>query len=177
VAVWEQCDGCLGEAEIADRVAIPMEVVQRAVAALGERSLLDEATAAPPDYSRREAAGKLARIGGAAALASLIYSVDIGTAAAAAVSHLAAGCAVTSCTGTSCVTPTITGTNTQCNSGICYCSTVNSAGGAQNVLTCGTASGCSTDGTSCATNGSCCGNLCSTAPRRCRSATLSGSSC
>ena len=127
-----------------------------------ERSLLDEAPAVAPGYLRREAAGKLARLGGAAVLASLIYSVDIGTAAAAAVSHLAAGCAVSTCTGiTSCGTQTGTGTNTQCNSGLCYCSTLTSGGIRLPPFT---ASSCLADGTTCTTNCSH-SNLCSTSRR------------
>ena len=50
--------------------------------------LVDEAVYSTPDpvaapgYSRREAAIRLARIGGAALAAPLVYSVDVGSAAA-----------------------------------------------------------------------------------------------
>jgi hypothetical protein len=174
VRVWEQCDGRLTEAEIADRLTVSIEVVERAVAALEERGLLDEGPAVAPDYSRRQAAVRLARIGGAVLAGPLVYSIDVGSAAAAA-SHLAAGCPVTACAGVaSCPGSSANGTNSTCASGRCYCSTVNSAGTTQNQLRCAISSSCSIDNTACTSNGECCGNNCPTAaPRRCRSASPS----
>ena len=48
VLVWEHCDGRLTETEIADRLTLSLEVVERAVAALDERGLLDEGPAPRP---------------------------------------------------------------------------------------------------------------------------------
>jgi len=172
VGVWEHCDGRLTEAEIADRLTLSLEVVERAVAMLEDRGLLDEAPAVAPGYSRRQAAVRLARIGGAALAAPLVYSIDVGSAAAAS-SHLAAGCPVTACTGvTSCPGSTANGTNSTCASGRCYCSTLNSSGASQNQLRCAISSSCTRDNvTGCTSNGACCGNVCTTgSPRRCRPA-------
>jgi len=171
VRVWEHCDGRLTDAEIANRLTLSLEVVERAVAALEERGLLDEGPAVAPGYSRRQAAVRLARIGGASLAGPLLYSIDVGSAAAAS-SHLAAGCAVSACTGvSSCPGSTANGTNSMCASGRCYCSTINSSGGTQNQLRCAIGSSCSADNTACTSNGACCGNNCpAAAPRRCRSA-------
>ena len=98
VCVWAHCDGRLTETEIADRLTVSVEVVERAVATLEERGLLDDGPVPASGYSRRQAAVRLARIGGAALAGPLVYSIDVGSAAAAA-SHLAAGCPVTACTG------------------------------------------------------------------------------
>ena len=65
VLVWEHCDGLLTETEIAHRLTLSLEVVDRAVAALDERGLLDEGPAAASGYSRRQAAIRMARIGSA----------------------------------------------------------------------------------------------------------------
>ena len=46
VLVWEHCDGLLTETEIAHRLTLSLEVVDRAVAALNERGLLDDGPAA-----------------------------------------------------------------------------------------------------------------------------------
>jgi hypothetical protein len=169
--VFERCDGRLTEAEISDRLTLSLEVVQRAVAALEERSLLDEGPAAASGYSRRQAAVRLARIGGAALAGPLVYSIDVGSAAAAA-SHLAAGCPVTACTGvTSCPGSGANGTNSTCASGHCYCSTLSSGGTSQNQLRCAISASCSLDNATCTSNGACCGNNCvTTVPRRCRPA-------
>jgi hypothetical protein len=170
VLVWEHCDGRLTEAEIALKLALAPEVVERAVAALEELCLLDEGSPAASGYSRRQATIRLARIGGAALVGPLVYSVDVGSAAAAA-SHLAAGCPVTACTGvTSCPGSTANGTNSTCASGRCYCSTINSSGTTQNQLRCAISSSCSADNATCTSNGACCGDLCTGSPRRCRSA-------
>lgn len=179
VCVWEHCDGRLTEAEIAHRLELSLEVVQRAVSALEERGLLDNGPAVS-DYSRREAAIRIARIGGAVLAGPLVYSVDVGTAAAKA-SHLAAGCVVTTCgsctSASSCSslcgpgTAGNTSTNSICASGHCYCSLVNSSGKSQQVLACSIGATCHGDATStctggasgpcgCTTNANCCGNNC-----------------
>ena len=171
VCVWAHCDGRLTETEIADRLTVSVEVVERAVATLEERGLLDDGPVPASGYSRRQAAVRLARIGGAALAGPLVYSIDVGSAAAAA-SHLAAGCPVTACTGVpSCPGSSGNGTNSTCASGRCYCSTLNSGGTGQNQLRCAISSSCSADNATCTSNGACCGNNCPTAaPRRCRPA-------
>ena len=173
VLVWEHCDGWLSQAEIAERLGLSPEMVAGAVDSLDECRLLDEGPVAAPGYSRRQAAIRLATIGGAALAAPLVYSVDVGTAAAKA-SHLAAGCPVTACgscnstTGCAlCNTAGSTGANSMCASGICYCSRVNSSGGEQTVLRCAIGSPCRGDhgggcttACNCSTPSQCCGNNC-----------------
>ena len=178
--VWEYCDGRLTEAEIANQLTLSVEIVQRALAALEERGLLDDGSVAAPGYSRRQAAVRLARIGGAALAGPLVYSVDVGSAAAKA-SHLAAGCILATCGSCSsttgcalCNTAGTTSTNSMCASGSCYCSLVNLTGASQTVLRCSISSTCRGDfvagvctGTtnprcdcSVATPSQCCGNRC-----------------
>lgn len=89
-SVWEHCDGDLSTVEIADRLELPPESVERALGALSECALLDEGPAAfdasaasERGYSRREAAFRLAKVGGAAFAGPLVYSVAVGTAQAA----------------------------------------------------------------------------------------------
>lgn len=84
--VWERCDGNLSTSEIAGRLDISQEAVERAVEAISECGLLD----VPPvigehkrTYSRREATFRLAKAGGAAFAAPLIYSAVVGSVAAA----------------------------------------------------------------------------------------------
>jgi hypothetical protein len=188
LAIWDRCDGRLTEDMIARQVELSVDVVGRAVAALEERGLLEKGPGVRPEYSRRQAAIRMARIAGAALAGPLIYSVDVGTAAAKA-SHLAAGCVVTTCG--SCTTTTgcplcgtgdagHTSTNSMCASGICYCSLVNSVGTAQTVLRCAIGSSCHGDANSncaggasgpcgCTTNANCCGNNCASGGL-CRSA-------
>jgi hypothetical protein len=193
VLVWEHCDGLLTETEIAHRLTLSLEVVDRAVAALDERDLLDDGPAAASGYSRRQAAIRMARIGSAVLAGPLVYSVDVGTAAAKA-SHLAAGCTLTSCgsctsTG-SCSSlcgvgaAGTTSTNSMCASGHCYCSLVNSSGGSQTVFRCAIGSTChgdananceggSTGPCGCTSNANCCGNNCVSSTHSCRSASPS----
>jgi len=86
-SVWELCDGHLSEAEIAKRLGLAPEAVQRAADALSESGLLDEGPIKVDHtraYSRREATAKLAKAGGAAFAAPLIYSAVIRPATAAA---------------------------------------------------------------------------------------------
>jgi hypothetical protein len=169
VLVRECCDGRLTETEIAQQLTLSLQVVQRAIAVLDERGLLDEGPAAASGYSRRQATIRLAKIGGAALAGPLVYSIDVGPAAAAA-SHLAAGCPVTACTGvTSCPGSSALGTNSTCASGHCYCSTLSSGGTGQNQLRCAiSSSSCLADNSACTTPGACCGNQCSGTPtKRC----------
>jgi hypothetical protein len=86
-AVWEQCDGSLSATEIARRIELAPEEVERAVDALDEAGLLDKGPVTVEHqvgYSRREATVRLAKAGGAAFAAPLIYSAAIGSVAAAA---------------------------------------------------------------------------------------------
>jgi hypothetical protein len=89
-SVWDRCGGDLSILEIADRLELPSESVEHALAALRECGLLDEGPVAVDDgaasgraYSRREAAFRLAKVGGAAFAGPLVYSVAVGTAQAA----------------------------------------------------------------------------------------------
>jgi hypothetical protein len=77
--VFEQCDGEHSEAEIAISLGIDRDTVLRALDQLTESELLDQAAG----YSRRQAAKHIAKVGGAAFVAPLIYSVAIPAAAAA----------------------------------------------------------------------------------------------
>ena len=185
-SVWDLCDGVLSQAEIAERLGVTTDIVARAIESLAECRLLDEGPVDAPGYSRRQAAIRLVRIGGAALTAPLVYSIDVGTAAAKA-SHLAAGCTVTTCgscsstTGCSlCTSPGTTNTNSMCASGRCYCSRVTSTGTQTTVLRCAIGSTCRGDflagsctGSTnprcdCTTAGQCCGNNCVSG--QCRSA-------
>lgn len=188
-AVWELCDGRLSEVEIATKLGLSRETVERAVDSLRECRLLNLEPVPAPGYSRRQAAIRLARIGGAALAGPLVYSVDVGSAAAKA-SHLAAGCMITTCgtcTGTGgcplCTTAGTTSTNSICASGRCYCSVVASSGSSETVLRCAIGMTCRGDfvagactGTTnprcdCSTASQCCGNNCVSS--QCRSASPS----
>ena len=103
-AVWTRCDGRLSLSELAQQLALAPDVVERAVDALHDCGLLDEDPAPSRGYSRREAAVKLAKAGGAAFAAPLIYSAAVGSAASAASTHVPNGCKVAGCTA-SCSTP------------------------------------------------------------------------
>ena len=165
VAVWECCDGDRTVEEIAHQLVVSQAVVEHAVAALAEQKLLEQDLGHLPVYSRRQAAAKLAKAGRVAFVASLIYSVDVGTAAAAA-SHLAAGCIVLACSssGDLCGTEGLTGTNSACASSWCYCTF---PGGS---LRCATEKGranpgpgpgnCRGDTINCSLDRQCCGNRC-----------------
>lgn len=107
--VWERCDGRLSPAGIARRLDLEPDSVERAVDALSECGLLDE----PPvtvtgehAYSRREATVRLAKAGGTAFAAPLIFSAVVGSVAAAAspgslpVAGDFSGCATSQAVGT-----------------------------------------------------------------------------
>jgi biotin operon repressor len=82
--VWEHCDGLRSQSELARALSLAPAAVERAVDALGECGLLDDvAVVAEHGYSRREAAVRVARAGGAAFAAPLIYSVAVPSMAAA----------------------------------------------------------------------------------------------
>jgi hypothetical protein len=91
--VWEHCDGTRSAAEIGDQLELETALVEQALAELGESGLLVDAPANL--ISRRQAAKRLASVGGAALAAPLIYSVAIGPATAAAT---AVACSNVNCT-------------------------------------------------------------------------------
>lgn len=173
VAVWACCDGDRSTEEIAHHLTVSPKLVEHALAALAEQGLLEQGHGHLAVYSRRQAAVKLAKAGRVAFVASLIYSVDVGTAAAAA-SHLAAGCIVSVCgscnstTGCALCNTNNTAMNSMCASGRCYCSTSGT-----DRLRCAIGTGCRRDAQSCTSNGQCCGNLCTTGfPRTCQPASV-----
>src|SRR5436305_3952422 len=83
-SVWERCDGRLTHEEIARQLDLGRAVVEQAVEELDRLGLLDGSPVAFHGYSRREATIKLAKVGGAAFVAPLIYSVGISAPAGAA---------------------------------------------------------------------------------------------
>jgi hypothetical protein len=115
-AVWRECTGSQTVAAIVDRLGLDPALVQRALADLEDRGLLVPAgplTVAPATdtkgsganlhvepvepaagVSRREAAMRFAKLGGAALAAPLVYSVAIGPAIAAASPCTATGQAI-----------------------------------------------------------------------------------
>ncbi len=153
-AVWERCDGRLSLSELAQQLALAPDVVERAVEALHDCGLLDEDPAPSRGYSRREAAVKLAKAGGAAFAAPLIYSAAVGSAASAASTHVPNGCKVAGCTA-SCNTPGSTAVNSRCASGFCYCSTVPTT-----AFRCAQSKSCTGDGAHCGNAKACCSAIC-----------------
>lgn len=107
-AVWRACTGSETASAIADSLELDPGLVRQALADLDERGLLaptpalavTSATAPAPaghpvvGVSRREAARRLAKLGGAALAAPLVYSVAIGPAIAAASPCTATGQAI-----------------------------------------------------------------------------------
>ena len=83
-SVWERCDGHASPAEIANGLGLPAAAVQQALDELQGCNLLDDGPELGEGYSRRQAVTKIAKVGGAAFTAPLIYSVVVGSAAAAA---------------------------------------------------------------------------------------------
>jgi hypothetical protein len=118
-AVWLCCDGSTSCRQIAGKLGCDIAAVDQAVAALRETGLLDDRPGDRDGISRREAASKLAKVGGAALAAPLIYSVVI-PGAAAAISCHAQGTSVTcgtstgQCNANSGAFGTIVGTSCPC---------------------------------------------------------------
>jgi hypothetical protein len=83
-AVWEHADGTRSDAQIAQATGLSDGEVSDALAQLRSVGLLESAIATGGAVTRREAARRFARIGGAAFAAPLIYSVAVGPASAAA---------------------------------------------------------------------------------------------
>lgn len=168
-SVWERCDGRRSEAEIAEQLELAPATVERAVEALGECGLLDQGPAAGRGYSRREATLRLAKAGGAAFAAPLIYSAAVASVAAALSPNpacktqppgctglmtgtVAVGTSVASCSGTgpSCSASITCGnfTNASCCHGIC--ATTNGAGCSSFI--CSTQYNCVLRGAACPTS-------------------------
>lgn len=171
-SVWELCDGKRSSQEIAQELSLEPAMAARAVAELSECGLLDDSpsAAASVGISRREAAKKFARVGGAALVAPLIYSMAIGPATAAASPQ--PNCTSTGTTNSSqCdATPGNFGNSAQnggstsgcCSSGVCYQTKTGS------VYLCETSTAaCKKFGAAgCATT-PCCAGTCSGSPAKC----------
>jgi hypothetical protein len=80
--VWRVCDGASSPGEIATALGLEPATVNRAIEELDECGLLDSAPVA--GVTRREAAIRMAKVGGAAVTAPLIYSIMAPTPALAA---------------------------------------------------------------------------------------------
>ncbi len=149
VPVWERCNGQLSPAEIADGLGRPLVAVEQALDELRERALLDDGPLLEPGYSRRQAVTRIAKIGGAAFTAPLIYSVAVGSTAAAASACLADGSVETGCTAA----VGAKAADARCCSGTCYQN-------GSNVKKC-VATSCNLPGLGCLISGaSCCSGGC-----------------
>ena len=160
VTVWELANGQRTCAEIADACGWDLEAVHAAVHVLREKALVD----AQPEkvgLSRRDAAKRLARVGGAALAAPLIYSVAIPSSAAAA-SCLSQGSTVTCgsgqgrCQASAGAFSTVKGTSCECYQGesnnTCYYTTSDIS--------------CKAFGATCTQNSDCCAGSCSGSPTK-----------
>lgn len=180
-AVWKRCDGRLTREEIARQLDLGPAVVKQAVEELDRLGLLDGSPVAFHGYSRREATIKLAKVGGAAFVAPLIYSVGISAPAWAAGScfgkptstncsaqggHVATNDADCTCTSTKCCYNSHSGTNCAfCVAESCVPFQANGPNCLGVVVTCTTASDCccSYAGTTCSqTSCTCSAGKCST---------------
>ena len=150
-SVWECCDGTRSPQEISRELILEPELVERALSELRRCGLLDEGPVAVRDYSRREAGVKLAKVGGAAFAAPLIYSVVVASAAAAASCKVNGTVDTATCTGTS--GSGTKGTDATCCSGTCY-------QGTGSTKTC-VPPGCTASGLGCVLVGNtCCSGSC-----------------
>ena len=158
--VWEACDGEHTVEEIASERGLTTDMVLRAIAELDTCGLLDHGPT--PGYSRRDAAKRIAQVGGAAFAAPLIYSVAIAPAMAAA-SCAADGTSQTifptadpQCPAT---TPGQKAADASCCSGFCY--TDDAATATCASAACGGINTACTSGTQCC-SGTCTANFCVT---------------
>lgn len=147
-SVWEHCDGQRLSVEIAGELSLEPEMVERALGELRGCGLLEGSTSEAPGYSRREATVRLAKIGGAAFAAPLIYSVAIGPAMAAA--SCVANQANVSCGGSS------GSTHPQA---LCCSQTCAHSGSTQKC--------CAPAGSSCSSVGDCCSQILGTSGVTC----------
>jgi hypothetical protein len=130
VAVWELADGVRTCAEIGDELGRDAGLVRQAVDELRQVSLMEDPSS--NGLSRREAAKRLAKVGGAAFAAPLIYSVAVPMAAAAAScasqgSTVTCGIAAGDCNAAAGQFGTVVGTTCSCYQGAsnttCYYTT------------------------------------------------------
>ena len=115
VSVWERCDGRSSPADIAQALGLPPAAVQQTLDELEGCGLLENGSAAAEVYSRRQAVTRIAKVGGAAVAAPLIYSVVVGSPAMAA-SCIANGQPEPACGAG----PGKQGASSKCCSGFCY---------------------------------------------------------
>lgn len=172
-SVWSLCDGNHSSSMIAAELNLEPELVGRAVEELSKSGLLDEAPADGSFVSRRDAAKRLAQIGGAAFVAPMIYSVAVGPAMAAAStctacasSCTAAGSSYTGTTCTKCcscgcnkVGSTITCTGLTYPS-TCTCDGTCTSGNCLSGKCCTTSGATRVTGATCTSNGQCCSGTC-----------------
>ena len=131
-SVWQRCDGRLSLEDIARELGLDGDVVARALLELESCGLLERpAVSRAPGYSRRQAVVRMARVGGVAISAPLIYSVVIAPAGAMAASCVPVSSGRTingsapggnsgaTCTGTTQTNGQV-GTNPNCDSCTCY---------------------------------------------------------
>jgi hypothetical protein len=171
-SVWECCDGRLTPEDIARELDLQPPVVERVVEELDGLGLLDGSPVAFHAYSRREVTTRLAKVGAAAFVAPLIYSVGISAPAWAAGScfgkatsncsaqggHVATNDADCTCTSTKCCYNPHSGTNCAiCVSESCVPFQANGPNCLGVVGTCTVASDCccSYVGTTCTLSGGC----------------------
>jgi hypothetical protein len=95
--VWDCADGQRSAQAIAAELGLAPEMVEQAVAELVQAGLFEEPPA-EQGYSRRQAAIRLAQVGGAALAAPLIYSVAVPASAVATASCI--GKSAPNCTAT-----------------------------------------------------------------------------
>lgn len=114
-AVWSRCDGRRSSVEIGEEVGVGAEVVDRVLDELRSKDLLEEAIVVRSGYSRREAALKFAKVGGAAFVAPFVYSVSVASAATACV------CSHTGTTQNYCPVPNTSNCATNNTSGAVAC--------------------------------------------------------
>jgi hypothetical protein len=128
--VWETCDGNLSVDEFGERLSFEPAVVERALAELRACDLLDEAITVRNGHTRREAAIKFVKLGGAAGVAlaaPYIYSVSIASAAGCPCTLNKPGCHPDGFDlgkgATTCSTGGVSGAkgcDCTCCSGVCY---------------------------------------------------------
>jgi hypothetical protein len=127
-SVWEVCDGNRTAQQIADQCSLEQALVARAISELGECGLLDDGPLelASSGISRREAARRLAKVGGAALVGPLIYSVAVPAAYAVGSTACTFGPGTITNSTTCNATAGNTGTSTcttgfnSCAGGVCY---------------------------------------------------------
>ena len=165
-SVWGRCDGRRSCNELARELGLDQQLVARSIQELESCGLLEgPAALRAPGYSRRQAMVRMAKVGGVAISAPLIYSVAIApaTAAASTCSPVTSGRSANGAfpcgnqQSTSCTQNVnnrgLSGTDPCCDSCTCY---INS--GAQTICA---PTGCATVDEPCTSSAQCCSNNCS----------------